>query len=452
MRYILLFCSLIIAHLAYAQHHPHDMKMQKQDSVMSYQMMDMDMHDTSMYMESMPSAFSRNLPMERNGSGTSWHPDNSPMYMYMWMPGKWSLMLHYGIFLDYTRQNANNADRRGGSDMLMSQNWAMAMAQRPLGKKGQIMFRLMTSLDPLTIGGQGYPLLFQSGESWQNRPLIDRQHPHDLISELSVGYSYSLNKNIDLFSYFGLPGEPALGPPAFMHRPSALDMPDAPIGHHWQDATHITFGVGTLGLRYKKLKLDGSLFTGREPDENRFNIDQPKFDSYSLRLSYNPSSPFALSVYTGYIQSPEALDPETSVNRVGASVLYNAAFSSNRVLSSTFVWGANTYHTATEKPYTGQSFLLESSLQGRRFNYFTRIESVQKSFGELLLSAADETKQNTISYLSLGLSRYIVKSEYSWLSIGAMGSVYLINQDLKKYYGDTPLSFEVFLRIIPPRM
>jgi hypothetical protein len=31
-----------------------------------------------------------------------------------------------------------------------------------------------------------------------------------------------------------------------MHRPSQHD-PDAPIGHHWQDSTHITFGVATLG-------------------------------------------------------------------------------------------------------------------------------------------------------------------------------------------------------------
>lgn len=411
--------------------------------------MHMDMHDMNMEMNS---AFSRNLPMQRNGSGTSWHPDNSPMYMYMWMPGQWSVMLHYGVFLDYTDQNANNNDKRGSNDMLASQNWVMAMAQRPVGKKGQFIFRFMGSLDPISIGGQGYPLIFQTGESWKDKPLIDRQHPHDLISELSIGYSYAFSKDVDLFGYFGLPGEPALGPPAFMHRPSAMDIPDAPISHHWQDATHIDYGVGTLGFRYKILKLDGSIFTGREPDENRFNIDAPKFDSYSLRVSCNPTKSLALAISAGHIHSPEALDPETDVDRVTASVLHNAYFGEHKVLSSTFVYGANIYHTPGESQYIGHSFLLESDLQTNHFNYFTRIESVQKSFGELVLPAADETKQNTISYIGLGLSRYIVKSKYSWLSIGAMGSVYAINSDLKKYYGDMPLSFEVFLRVVPPRM
>ena len=34
----------------------------------------------------------------------------------------------------------------------------------------------------------------------------------------------------------------------FMHRPSAADDPFAPLGHHWQDATHEAFGVVTTGL------------------------------------------------------------------------------------------------------------------------------------------------------------------------------------------------------------
>src|SRR5205823_1974820 len=144
------------------------------------------------------------------------------------------------------------------------------------------------SLDPLTIGGSGYPLLFQTGESWQGKPLVDYQHPHDLFSELSVTYSHAINKNSNIFAYLGFPGEPALGPTAFMHRPSSFSNPDAPIGHHWQDATHITFGVGTLGFVYNDFKLDASIFTGREPDENRYDFDTPRFDSFSGRLTFNP--------------------------------------------------------------------------------------------------------------------------------------------------------------------
>src|SRR5690606_17825074 len=111
-------------------------------------------------------------------------------------------------------------------------------------------------------------------------PLVDHQHPHDLFSELSVAYTYMISDDVDVFAYLGYPGEPAFGPVAFMHRPSSLYNPDAPISHHWQDATHILFGVGTLGFRYKAFKMDGSLFTGTEPDEDRYNFDTPRFNSW----------------------------------------------------------------------------------------------------------------------------------------------------------------------------
>jgi len=73
----------------------------------------------------------------------------------------------------------------------------------------------MMSLDPLTESGRGYPLLFQSGESWHDQPLHDRQHPHDLFDELSISIRRNLI-TIFRYLYFGYPGEPALGPPTFI--------------------------------------------------------------------------------------------------------------------------------------------------------------------------------------------------------------------------------------------
>ncbi|RYF53045.1 MAG: hypothetical protein EOO39_41325, partial [Cytophagaceae bacterium] len=213
--------------------------------------------DTTM---GMTHSLSRNLSMNRNGSGTSWHPDNTPMYAYMSQPSPkgWSYMLHYAIYLRYTSQNGNNRDGRGRGQQLGAPNWFMGMAQRKVGQRGLFQVRAMLSLDPLTVGNGGYPLLFQTGETYKGQPLIDRQHPHDLVSELSVSYSHALSKDIDLYGYVGYPGEPALGPPAFMHRISAFNNPDAPLSHHWQDATHILFGVATAGFRYKWAKLEAS--------------------------------------------------------------------------------------------------------------------------------------------------------------------------------------------------
>ncbi len=273
----------------------------KPDSTSSGQM-DHSMHGmshgstTGMMMDStmtMSHSFSRNLPMNRNGSGTSWHPDNTPLYAYMLHTPKWMYMLHYSVFLRHTNQNFNNPNGRGRDRQFDAPNWFMGMAQRNLGQRGLFSARAMLSLDPVTVGPDGYPLIFQSGESYKGQRLVDRQHQHDLFSELSVAYSYAFSRRSDAFIYVGFPGEPALGPPAFMHRISAFNNPDSPLGHHWHDATHITFGVVTAGYRLGIAKLEASSFTGREPDENRLGFDKPRFDSYSARLSINPSPSLA---------------------------------------------------------------------------------------------------------------------------------------------------------------
>src|SRR5262249_45416527 len=214
--------------------------------------------------------------MSREGSGTSWLPDSSPIYGHMFMFGDNMLMLHGAVFPRYT-----NVSTRRGDDRIDAPNWFMGMYSHPLWDDAQFGSRLMMSLDPLTEGGRGYPLLFQTGESWNDEPLHDRQHPHDLFDELSFSVSQKFEHDLSAYIYFGYPGEPALGPPTFMHRPSAMDDPDAPIGHHWQDSTHVTFGVATAGLVWRDIKIEGSIFTGREPNEDRYNFDQPDFDSYS---------------------------------------------------------------------------------------------------------------------------------------------------------------------------
>ena len=202
-------------------------------------------HDEGMMM---PHAFSRNLPMTRNGSGTSWMPDESPMYGYMFHNKGWNMMVHGSIFPRYTNHDVFGKGSRGSSKW-DAPNWFMLMGNHEAGARGLFNFNIMMSLDPLTEGKQGYPLLFQSGETYNGQPLVDRQHPHDLFSELSIGYTHTINDDADITGYLGYPGEPALGPPAFMHRTSAENNVDAPLGHHWQDATHITFGVATLGMR-----------------------------------------------------------------------------------------------------------------------------------------------------------------------------------------------------------
>jgi len=396
-----------------------------------------------MHME-MRSSIDLAEPMSREGSGTSWLPDSSPMYGRMFMFDDNMLMLHGAIFPRYT-----NVSTRRGDDRIDAPNWFMAMFSHPLGDSAQIGARLMMSLDPLTEEGRGYPLLFQTGESWHDQPLHDRQHPHDLFDELSLSLSQKFDHDLSAYVYFGYPGEPALGPPTFMHRPSAMDDPDAPIGHHWQDSTHVTFGVATAGLvwsRFGGIKVEGSIFTGREPDEDRYDFDQPEFDSYSGRLSWNPTRNLALQVSYGYIKSPEALDPELNRHRTTASAIYNLPLGNDSNWSNSFVWGQNN-DTGQGKT---QSFLVESDYQRGRNTVYFRWEHVEKSGDELVLNHAADTRVFPVGAYTLGYVRDLTHG--TGLDIG-VGTQFTINDRpdrLDRYYGDDlGYAFQFFLRIRP---
>lgn len=400
--------------------------------------------DQDMDMSNMSDPFSLNLPMERHGSGTGWLPDTSPMYAYMIHANKWMYMLHGNIFLRYNKQDVFNKGSRG-DEKFDAPNWIMFMGQRKVGEKGLFHFSTMFSLDPVTEGGQGYPLLFQSGEAYNGKPIVDRQHPHDLFSELSISYSHTFSKNADVFLYVGYPGEPALGPVAFMHRPAALFNPDAPLSHHWSDATHITFGVATLGVRFGDVKIEASSFTGREPNDMRYDFDKPKFDSWSGRISYNPSKRWALQVSHGFIKSPEELHPGEDVNRTTASAVF-----SNASLNISGVFGLNKIKNNKAE----NSFLLEGSKTIKRATIYSRYEYVQKSVEELAL---DETIYGhdavfPVNAFTLGINYDVIQLANTRLSAGTQFSYYHADEKLNNLYGKNPMAFEVYLRIYPSLM
>jgi heavy metal-binding protein len=398
-------------------------------------------HQTSMEHMSMQSSVNIADPMSRESSGTAWVPDSTPMYGKMFMFGDDMLMLHGAIFPRYT-----NVSTRRGDDRIDAPNWFMAMFSHSFSESTQLGARLMMSLDPLTEGGRGYPLLLQTGESWHGQPLHDRQHPHDLFDEISISLSQKLAPDLSSYIYVGYPGEPALGPPTFMHRLSAMDDPDAPLGHHWQDSTHVTFGVATAGLQWHNVKIEGSVFTGREPDEDRYDFDRPRFDSFGGRVSWNPTPDLALQFSHGYIKSPEALEPDTKRHRTTASLLYNRPLGKESNWSNSFVWGQN--HDAGEGKT--QSFLLESNYQRGRDTVYARWERVEKSGHELVLAKADEGKIFPVSAYTIGYIRDL--SHGKGIDIG-LGGQFTINDQpdsLDRYYGESlGYAFEFFLRIRP---
>lgn len=357
-------------------------------------------------------------------------------------------MLHYNLFLRYNKQDLTGKGSRG-DEMFDAPNWLMFMGQRQVGEKGLFHFGTMFSLDAVVTGQEGYPLLFQSGESAHGVPLVDRQHPHDLFSELSVAYSYAISKKVDVVGYVGYPGEPALGPVAFMHRASSMDNPDAPISHHWIDATHITFGVATLGVRVGDFKLEGSSFTGREPDENRYDLDKPRFDSWSGRLSFNPSKNWAFQVSQGYIKSPEALHPDEDVNRTTASAQYALNFDEHHNLNATAVWGMNKL-----KGEDGEhAALVEASYRIKKLALYGKYEFVQKSTHELNLDEAvyGNNLFNVNAY-TIGANYDLLQLHKTKIAVGSHFTFYKQAKELYGLYGKDPAALEVYLRIYPSEM
>ena len=385
------------------------------------------------------------ISMERMGSGTTWIPDAVPLPSLHFTASGWELMLHGFVFGQYDWQ-----DGPRGDDQVGSLNWGMLMASRPLAG-GTVQFRTMLSLDPATVGGRGYPLLLQTGESYRGEPLHDRQHPHDFFMEVAALYERAVAPNVALSLYVAPSGEPALGPVAFMHRPSAMDDPFAPLGHHWQDATHIIFGVITAGAFTRRWKLEGSAFNGREPDDRRWNFQRIRLDSYSGRITFNPNEHWSLTAGYGYLKSPEALEPDESMRRIVASVLHGIRIGPEAHWASALVYGTNDH----EGHPRSLSVLAESELVLDRWNTFLiRAEMVQKSGAELVLDEPpanlDPDELFDVGALSLGYVRELGRIGGTTIGIGGRGTVNFVPRQLEDAYGSrTPTGAAFFIRIRP---
>jgi hypothetical protein len=369
----------------------------------------------------------------RESSGTSWQPDAAPHAgIHLSDTGDWMVMVHAKVLGVLDSQSGPRGDSMG-----FAAGMAMGMASRELSTGGTLGFRGMLSLDPF-MGKRGYPLLLAAGETADGvTHLVNRQHPHELVMEMSASYSQPLSQSSSLFLYVGYPGEPALGPGAYMHRASGLDNPATPISHHWLDSTHITFGVLTAGFVHDRWKFEVSQFTGREPDQFRFDFDEAKFDSTSLRLTFNPSANWSAQASIGWLKSPEGLHPNDNEQRatISASWFDDFAFGS---LSATAAFG-------TKRLSDGEStnaLLLEASYRpDAAWSLFARAEHIRS--GELvpepgIFGAGD---------LTLGAVRDFELSENFKLGLGGLYAFKIAPPSAFASYGGGPRGAMAFIRL-----
>lgn len=395
------------------------------------------------------------IPMSREGSGTSWQPDSSPMYALHGEAGSWRFMLHGNLFLQYIREGGVRGDDQFGSI-----NWLMGMARREVAG-GELRLRAMMSAEPLTTGECGYPDLLATGESCEGgQRLHDRQHPHDLFMELAASYERAVTGGLGIQLYGGLAGEPALGPVAYPHRISAMPNPIAPIGHHWFDATHISFGVATAGVFGRRWKLEGSLFNGREPDEDRYDLDLARLDSYSGRLWLLPGPAWALQASAARLKEVEpGLNggPRIDQTRVTASATYHRPLADQGSWATTVMWGRN-----EEEGHATNAFLVETSLNlAERNLLFLRAEAARKTGEDLVLDSprqgpADPSLVDeafSVGSLGAGYVRQFGAIAGLVPGLGFRIGVSLVPERLEPFYGSrTPTGFAVFARLRPRAM
>ncbi len=372
------------------------------------------------------------LPFEQ-GSGTARVPGaEGTMPGLHVMAGKWMLMAHGTVSAQYTDHSGPRGDEK-----FYATSMAMLMAERETGW-GRLQFKSMLSLEP-AMDAAGYPNLFATGETAGGLPLVDRQHPHDLFMELAARVDFNIAPAMSAFIYGGPVGEPALGPSAFMHRGSARYNPEPPITHHWYDSTHITYGVVTAGLSAPGWQVEASAFRGKEPDEDRWDIETPKLDSWSVRATFTPSPQWALQASYGDIKEPEALHPGEDEKRFTASAHYG----NRNGLSAMAAFSAkNRVPGPTLTAWLGE---VNWDLDPRN-TLFGRAENVAND--ELFPDHDDPLHDRTfrVTKLQAGYARRIRFDPFE-LALGGSLSAFLKPDALDEAYGRSPWGYTLFARL-----
>ena len=372
------------------------------------------------------------------------HESHQTQHEHLTPSGRWRVMQDGVVFL-----TLNDQPKPRGVTEFVSQNWWMGMASRTVGN-GTLMLRGMFSLEPLTLGGDGYSEIFQTGETYRGQPLTNRQHPHDFVMQLTAAWHRPLSPHTSITVAGGPVGEATLGPVAFMHRSSAAENPFAPLGHHTFDSTHIAKGVIAARLDHGPIAIEGSVFHGGEPDEDRWGIsDIGALDSWATRVWFQPYEHWTFQASHGFLKRPERHEPG-NVRRTTASVSWLTE-SGARFTALTAGYGRNDKDHADS---FSDAFFVEATRRFSPYVIYSRFEAVDVET-ELLLRAktymdSGHAAPSTVVALTLGAMRDLPQLGRFELGIGGDITVHKAPAQLVPIYGSRPVSFKIFLRLRPP--
>jgi hypothetical protein len=351
----------------------------------------------------------------------------------------WMVMTDGALFAFFNHQGSD----RGGTEF-KSTNWWMAMASRNVGP-GRLTLTGMLSLDALTATPRGYREIFQAGEEYQGKPIVDYQHPHDFLMQAAASWRVPIGDSTGITFAGGPVGEPALGPVAFMHRPSAADIPTAPLAHHTLDSTHVAMGVVTASLDHGPWAIESSIFNAREPDDNRWDLMDPgPLDSWSVRVWFKPSAEWLFQVSHGFLVQPEASEP-------GDERRTTASGSWMRKRPNGFTAVGVAYGRNDKSDGAFNALLAEATDQRGKWSTYGRYETVQVETGLLQTGTPGlDEPPSTVTAVTGGVVRDFARwGGFEW-GAGADVTAYYVPDALRADYGTHPFSFHAFLRLRTP--
>lgn len=385
----------------------------------------------------------------RSSSGTAWQPDATPTRAWQHTLDRWDLMVHGNGFIAYVREETFRGASRVGST-----NWAMVTATRPL-PDGALTLVATGSLETLTLGACGLPKLLATGPGCSSNLATDFQHPHPPVMELAARYRHAVASRVAVEAYAALAGEPALGPPSYLHRLSAGADPLAPLSRHEMNPAHASAGVLTVAVGSTSWKLEGSFFNGIAPDADRVLPDLGPMKSMAGRFSLNPSRNLAMQASLGRIAGVEGhhAGAGSTVYSVTASAIYHRPLSAHATWATTLGWGR-----LDDDLLPRASLMLESALAiGDTHTWSGRLEAAERFEGEVTMEGLPDgshimsvhSQKRRVAQLSAAYL-HSRRLRLAAIGVGVRGSLSILPEELMGLYGQRRAAgFALFVAFRP---
>lgn len=303
---------------------------------------------------------------------------------------------------------------RGGR-WFAAPGWAMLAAATSPTPRDQLALELMATAERWTFPAHGYPELLQAGEARDDgSTYIDAQHPHSSpVMGLVFAWNHAFDGDRALRLSLAPRGASTDGPVAFMHRPSARDNPDAPLGHHiGQDVGHISSSVLAARWNSGPLALEASAFSGAEPRPTNSDLPLARPDSWAVRVLVRGGASAWHASYARVLQADEAYPGSSRLERWSGSWSGQARIGS-ATLDHALVLGA----VRRDGPAPVQrSLLQEGTLARGALDGWWRLEALERDPAELGLAG---TGTHWAQALTLGATRWAWRTPAWQLGVGA---------------------------------